>query len=123
MELDKIIKRIEDEHITMIESSPKEQQHREKEDDDNFFEVAYSAKSVRDINKTNDTLRQSNCHDEHQSIDTKDTSSYIKQGHLKGIKKEIDMLHEININKESVNFYLKQEDTFNENTIMLEIEK
>ena len=31
MELDKIIKRIEDEHITMIETSPKEQEHREKE--------------------------------------------------------------------------------------------
>ena len=31
------------------------------------------------------------------------------------------MLHEININKESVNFYLKQEDTFNEDTIMREI--
>ena len=76
MELDKIIKRIEDKHITMIETSPKEQEHREKEkeikikqeDDDNFFEVAYSAKQVRDINKTNDTLRQSNCHNEHQSI-------------------------------------------------------
>ena len=37
------------------------------------------------------------------------------------IKKEIDMLHEININKESVNFHLKQEDTFNEDTIMLKI--
>ena len=31
MELDKIIKRIEDAHITMIETSPKEQEHREKE--------------------------------------------------------------------------------------------
>ena len=57
----------------MIETSPKEQEHREKEkerkikqeDDDNFFEVAYSAKSIRDINKTSDTLRQSNCQNEH----------------------------------------------------------
>ena len=52
-------------------------------------------------------LRQSNCNNEHQSIDTKDNSSNINQEHLIDNKKEIDMLHEININKESVNFYLK----------------
>ena len=65
MELDKIIKRIEDQHITVVQTSPKEQENREEEDeikikqegDDNFFEVAYSAKSVQDINKTSDTLR------------------------------------------------------------------
>ena len=76
MELDKIIKRIEDEHITMAETSPKEREHREnekeikikQEDDDNFFDVAYSAKSVRDINKTSDMLRQSNCQNDKQGI-------------------------------------------------------
>ena len=83
--------------------------------------MAYSAKLVRDINRTSDTLRQSNYHNEHQSINTKDTLSNINQEHLKSIKKEIDMLHEINMNKESINFYLKQEDIFNEDTIMLEI--
>ena len=129
MELDKIIKKIEDEHINMVQTSPKEQENREGEndikikqkDDDDPFEVAYSAKSVQDIKKTDDTLRQSNCHNEHQSIDTKNNSNNIRQENLMDIKKEIDMLHEINTNKESINFYLKQEDTFNEDTIMLEI--
>ena len=128
MELDKIIKRIEDQHITVVQTSPKEQENREEEneikiqqeDDDNFFEVAYSTKSVQNINKTNDTLRQSNCNNEYQGIDTKDNSNNISQEHLMDIKKELDVLQEININKESVNFYLKKEDTFNEETIMLE---
>ena len=126
MELDKIIKRIEGEHITMIQASPKQQEHRtdlkiKQESDEDFFEVAYSAKSVQDMNKNGDNLRQSNLQNEQQGIDTKDLTDNISQENLMKIKQEIDMLHEINMNKDSVNFYLKQEDTFNEDTIMIEI--
>ena len=66
VELDKTIKRIEDEHITMLQTSPKEQENREgennikikQEDDDDLSEVAYSTKSAQDISKASDTLRQ-----------------------------------------------------------------
>ena len=92
-----------------------------QEDDDDLFEVAYFAESAQDIDKTNDNLRRSNCNNEHQGIDTKNNTNNIRQEHLMDIKKEVDMLHEINTNKESVNFYLKQENTLNEDTIMLEI--
>ena len=92
-----------------------------QESDEDFFEVAHSAKLVQDMNKNGNNLRQSNSQNEQQGTDTKDFIDNISQENLMEIKQEIDMLHEISMNKESVNFYLKQEDTFNEDTIMIEI--
>ena len=50
------------------------------------------------------------------------TIDTIKQENLMKIKKEIDMIHKIETNKESINFYIKEEDTSEEdNIIVLEI--
>ena len=119
MELDKIIKRIENEHITLQEEPTKKEEIKIKqEQDSDYFEFAYSAKVMTGTDLTNNTLKQVN--NEQQDTKTEETVDTIQQELLKSIKNEIDMLHEIEVNKDSVNFYIKEEDTFQGDSIILE---
>ena len=59
MELDKIIKRIENEHITLQEEPIKKEEIKIKqEQDSDYFEFAYSAKLMTGTDMTNNTLKQ-----------------------------------------------------------------
>ena len=73
IELDKIIKRFEGEHITMEETSQRDKEiltkgaeiKKKQEEDDNLIEVVYSTKSIQDMGSANGILRQSNYNNEH----------------------------------------------------------
>ena len=79
MELDKIIWRIENEHITLADKpTNKEKQIKIKqEEDSDYFEVAYSAKLMPRTSTTNNNLKQANY--EHQEANQEEASDTIKQ--------------------------------------------
>ena len=61
MELDKIIERIENEHITLQEEpSDKKEIKIKQERDSDYFEFAYSAKLMQETNMKNNSLKQAN---------------------------------------------------------------
>ena len=121
MELDKIIKRIENEHIIIEDTPTNKTQPKPKggpikikqEEDSDFFEYAFSAKTMPESNIREMNLKQAS---DHQNI-----QENVNQEQLKHIKEEMDILQEINTNSESVNFYVNQEDTFQQDEIIFEI--
>ena len=123
MELDKIIERIENEHISIEESQPKDSKEVKikQEQDTDQSEFAFSAKLIPNVRTENNNLLQVNDNHDRQELNTLAPQDNIDQEHLLNIKKEIDMLYEIETNKDSVSFYVKEEDTSHQDSLMLEI--
>ena len=92
-----------------------------QEESSHHLEIAYLAKLLPEIETTNFKLMQLNYHHEQQEPDITNTPDTIKQEYLQNIKKEIVMLYEIEINKGFINFYIEEEDTLSEDTMMLEV--
>ncbi len=121
MELDKIIRRIENEHIIIEDEPMKEKQiDIKQEEDSNQFEISYSAKLMPGSDNKNNNLKQANHDNGHQGPNQEEASETVSKEYSKNIKNEIDMIHDIGINMESVNFYIEEEDTLQQDSIILE---
>ena len=108
-ELDKIIARIENEHITTLPETPKKKRctHKIKQESDHGVEVAFSAISILDKDKP-------------RALNINEDGAQ-NQAQLRRIKDEIRMLEEIEDNKNTITFCIKHEETTQQDLCVFDI--